>query len=910
MQKIRVPVSSFQYGEVSDSLIMRTDTAVYTASAQRLENMVVMAEGSVKKRYGMKHIYDYSITYSSSNPEQSHLYPFVFDENEEYIISIEHQKVRCFRLIDGSDTVSLVATITADTSSAALPFDQAYLKEYTTAQYGDVMFISHPLFAPRMLTRTSLTSFEISTYSFDQRSDGLQIYQPYSKFQSHGVTLDPSDTSNNIDDDDVCQSQSVSSGANLVLNGSRVSGGEVVLSHARRVRIESTALEPIVPPSTYKFFRIVGEDDAGNAINESLNLNTTTVAESSKRFRKITAVQLNPQIGTVGNVKVGIIDSRTFTTSSSYFDTGSVLTASVADGSLVVDNWYIVEATGNSDFTTVGAHEHAVGSVFRATGVGDNTKTGNVSHISEPLHHGVTIRYGGNEVEILEVQSATQATGDIVDELKIRLSVLNPLRTIDGSSTVEVTHIAHGFGGGESITLSEASATGGINTGNLNGARTVGTVIDENTYTITAGGNASSAEDGGGYVKVTTHSPTSDWDEQSWSAKRGYPAAVEFHENRLCFGGTIAEPDNIWMSQLGEFFNFDVGDAADTDSISMVAATGDVNEIRYLVSNRDLQVFTASNELYVPTYLNQAITPTNAQIRKQTPYGVEHVEPMSIDGATIFVQNNGKMIREYIYTDTEEAYTATSVSTIASHLINAPTYLAVVHSGFGLPDSYAALTLNDGDMTLFSSNRAEKRASWSRVTTNGRFGSVCAIEDRLFVNAYDSENKLQLCEFRGDIGLDFYLYGAIGSNVVDVSALYNHNDVVDVIATDGTTLSSLGQFTVNSSNQVDMSAHSGSGYTHIYAGKKFTAKLVTNPIDVSAGNGPTTGDIRGITNVVVDMKNTRSAKINNRLLVTTSGFTGKKEFRLLGYDRNPQVTIEQDHPLDMQINGLVAELII
>ena len=127
MQKIRVPVSSFQFGEVSDSLIMRTDTAVYNASAQRLENMVVMAEGSVKKRYGMKHIYDYSITYSSSNPEQSHLYPFVFDENEEYIISIEHQKVRCFRLINGSDTVSLVATITSDTSSAALPFAPAYL---------------------------------------------------------------------------------------------------------------------------------------------------------------------------------------------------------------------------------------------------------------------------------------------------------------------------------------------------------------------------------------------------------------------------------------------------------------------------------------------------------------------------------------------------------------------------------------------------------------------------------------------------------------------------------------------------------------------------------------------------------------------------------------------------------------
>lgn len=828
---------------------MRTDTAVYTASAQRLENMVVMAEGSVKKRYGMKHIYDYSITYSSSNPEQSHLYPFVFDENEEYIISIEHQKVRCFRLIDGSDTVSLVATITADTSSAALPFDQAYLKEYTTAQYGDVMFVSHPLFAPRMITRTSLTSFEISTYSFDQRSDGLQTYQPYSKFQSHGVTLDPSDVNNVADDDAIAVAQDVGAGGSFSLVG----GGTVILTVPKLITITSGGDDSSIT------FRISGSKAGGTNISEDVTGTNAGTVTSTKHFKTVTSVQALNSGNPASGAKVGVITGVTLTTSANYWD---------ISGGIAAGNY------GNS------------------------------------LHIGTIVRYGGNEITISSVQSQTQATGEVVDELKIRLSVLNPLRTIDGSSTVEVTHIAHGFGGGESITLLEASATGGINTGNLNGARTVGTIIDENTYTITAGGNASSSEDGGGYVKVTTHAPTADWDEQSWSAKRGYPAAVEFHENRLCFGGTISEPDNIWMSQLGEFFNFDVGDAADTDSISMVAATGDVNEIRYLVSNRDLQVFTASNELYIPTYLNQAITPTNAQIRKQTPYGVEHVEPMSIDGATIFVQNNGKMIREYIYTDTEEAYTATSVSTIASHLIDNPKYLSVVHSGFGLPDSYAALTLSNGDMALFSSNRAEKRASWSRATTNGSFGSVCSIEDRLFVNAYDSENKLQLCEFRGDIGLDFYLYGAIGSNVVDVSALYNHNDVVDVIATDGTTLSSLGQFTVNSSNQVDMSAHSGSGYTHIYAGKKFTAKLVTNPIDVSAGNGPTTGEIRGITNVVVDMKNTRSAKINSRPLVTTSGFTGKKEFRLLGYDRNPQVTIEQDHPLDMQINGLVAELII
>lgn len=841
MQKVRVAQNSFQFGEISDSLIMRTDSPVYVSSAQRVENMVVTAEGSLKKRHGLKHHYDYSIAYDSSYKEQSHLFKFEFDDNEAYVISVEHQKVRCF-FLDNAGTYTtagdlhLVETITQDTSSNALPFDKVYLQEYTFAQYGDVMFICHPLFAPRMLTRTALDAFEISVYSFDQRADNKVTFQPYSKFQASGVTLDPSASS-------------------------------------------------------------------GNGI--------------------------------------------TLTTSTAYWVAG---------------------------------------------------------------HVGTTVRYGGAEIEITGYTSSTVVTGNVVDELKIRLSVLNPFRTIDGSSVVEVTHLNHGFAGGESITIEEASAVGGINASQLNGARTVGDIIDENTYTISAGSNANDSEDGGGNVKVVTHAPTEDWDEQSWSGVRGYPAAVTFHENRLCFGGTIAEPDNVWMSKVGSFFNFDIGDAADSDSIQIVAATGDVNQIRYMVSNRDLQIFTATGELYVPTYLNQAITPTNAQIRKQTPYGCEFVQPTSIDGATIFSEMGGKTVREYLYTDTEEAYTATSISTIASHLIDTPKYLAVVHSGFDLPDSYAAFTLSNGDITLFSSNRAEKKASWTRVTTDGIFSSVCAIHNRLFANVYH-DNNLHLCEFKEEIGIDSYLeassklftpskylivltsgsttatvrlFGDFTGSVVgdkvhlsgfdgnnpifdetailndtvqeitvanttdvdvsvtlpspaggsivltvdpatgrqvltgaqlNVTGIYDAGATVDVIIKNNGVLSYADQVTVStvgSQKIVDprsAASYSSTSIERVYVGKSFTSKIISNPVDASMGAGPATGEVRGITNVVIDVKATESMKVNSRPAISSS-FTGKKEVRILGYNRNPQVTIEQDNPLPMQVNGLVAELIV
>lgn len=841
MQKVRVPQNSFQFGEISDSLIMRTDSPVYVSSAQRVENMVVTAEGSLKKRHGLKHHYDYSITYDASYKEQSHLFKFEFDDNETYVISVEHQKVRCFLLDDAgtyttAGNLHLVETITQDTSSNALPFDKVYLQEYTFAQYGDVMFICHPLFAPRMLTRTALDAFEISVYSFDRRADNKVTYQPYSTFQSSGVTLDPSATSG----------------------------------------------------------------------------------------------------------------------------TGITLTTSA-------DYWV-------------------------------------------PNHVGVTVRYHNAEILITSYTSATVVTGNVLDTLKIRLSVLNPLRTADGSNIVEVTHLNHGLNVGDIITIEGASATGGINTAQLNVADQVREIIDENTYTYQAGGTANDSEDGGGNVKVVSHAPIRDWDEQSWSAVRGYPAAVTFHENRLCFGGTIAEPDNIWMSKVGSFFNFDVGDAADSDSIQLVAATGDINQIRYMVSNRDLQIFTATGELYVPTYLNQAITPTNAQIRMQTPYGCEFVQPTSIDGATVFAEKGGKTVREYLYTDTEEAYTSTSISTIASHLINTPKYLAVVHSGFGLPDSYAAFTLSNGEITLFSSNRAEKKASWTRVTTDGIFSSVCAIHNRLFANVYHN-NKLHLCEFKEEIGIDsyveassklftpskyliiltggsttatvrlfgdftgsvvgdkVYLTGFDGSNPIfdetavlnntvqqitvanagdvdvsvtlpspaggsivltvdpatgrqvltgaqpNVTGIYDAGATVDIITKNNGILNYAGQVTVTTSGSDKIAdptsapSYSSTSIERVYIGKSFTSKIISNPVDASMGTGPATGEVRGITNVVVDVKATESMKVNSRPAISSS-FTGKKEVRLLGYSRNPQITIEQDNPLPMQVNGIVAELIV
>ena len=746
MQKVRVPLTNFAFGEVSPSLYSRTDSPVYNQSAQRVKNFFIRSEGGIIKRSGLQNIYQFDTTINEAKVQQCRLLPFIFSDDERYIISLENAKVRVFQINPVSGAVSLIQTITADVSSAALKFDHDFLHEYTYAQAGDVMFIAHQTFIPQQIVRTSLTNFQVESFQFDQKSDNKKVYQPYYPFQGAGVTLDPSATS-----------------------GSGV----------------------------------------------------------------------------------------TLTTSAAYWDT-----------------------------------------------------------TSPSKHIGTTVRYNGQEIEITGVTNSTVATGDILDSLKIKLSP-DSLRTNNGSTTVEVTLANHGMSVNDSITFSDCDTVGGIAISNLNGTRTVTGIISDDVFTFTAGGSSNDSALGGGTPSVTTHAPTTSWDEQSYSALRGFPAAVTFHENRLVFAGTLAQPDSIWFSKIASYYNFDVAEAKDNESIHLTAAIGEIQQIRHIVSNRDLQIFAASAEMFVPAFQNQPITPTNAQVRRQTPFGSGFTRPQSIDGATIFVQKGGQIVREYLFSDSEAAYVANPISTISSHLIKTPVEMNTLYGALSRSESYVFVLNNDGTMAVFNSNRAEQRAGWVEFVTNGKFHSSVTIDDRVFVNVEydlgDGTKKIILCEFDSTFNLDMAKTYSGSSGVFDVSADFNNGAVLRVV--NGNNY--IGEFTVSGGNinvsSVDASLSSAE------IGYNFDVELKTNPIDAQVTNGPITGIPRGIGTVYLDLNNTLAAKVNNTALIIRNvtddlsqqlaPFTGKKEFRLLGYNADPQITITQDAPLDLQVNGLVAELI-
>ncbi len=752
MQKAKVPLTNFQFGEVSPSLISRTDTKVYNNSAQKIENFFLRAEGGVIKRAGLSKIYEFDTSIDTAKVQQHRLVPFIFSDDERYIVSLEHQKIRVFQ-IDTSNNVTLAATLTADSSGATIPITNLNMHEVTYAQAGDVMFIAHQTFMVRKLVRTGLTSFQMETKTFDTQSAGAKIYQPYFQFQDLGVTLDPSASS-------------------------------------------------------------------GNGI--------------------------------------------TLTTSEAYWD----LTGSQSGG-----------------------------------------------NYPDSKHVGLTIKYHDQEITITSVQSATQATGNALATLKKKLKV-DSFRTDNGVATVTVTLVNHGFSASDAFTVSNANTVGGIAASNLNGARTVSEVIDDNTFTFTAGANANDSVAGGGTPFLETHAPATNWSEQSYSELRGYPGAVTFHQNRLWYAGTIAQPDGLWASKSNEFFNFDIGDASDNDSIDIRAAIGEVNTIKHLVSNRDLQAFTSTDEFIVPAFVEKPTTPTNATIKRQTPFGSSFVRPYVFDGATVYIQGSGEIVREMLFDDGQNSYTGQPISSLASHLIQNPIQASTLAGGIDRAESYYFLVDANGTLGVFNSNRGEQRYGWTQFTSQGTFHSICTVDTRVYAvvkfDKGDGTNKYILCEFDSSFNTDMAKTYSGSSGVFDVSADFANGAVLDVVS--GTHY--LGQFTVASGN-IDVSAVDNS-LSSAEIGFKFDVTLTTNPIDTMSQVGPITGEPRSMNKVILDLSNTLSVSVNNNNLIirqvtddlslARQSVTGKKEFRLLGYSKDPQVTISQSAPLSLQVNSLIAEV--
>lgn len=220
---------------------------------------------------------------------------------------------------------------------------------------------------------------------------------------------------------------------------------------------------------------------------------------------------------------------------------------------------------------------------------------------------------------------------------------------------------------------------------------------------------------------------TTDWEESSFSVRRGWPNSVTFHQDRMVIGGSRSLPNRLWLSKSSDLFNFDLGEGLDDESIEFAILSDQVNAIKSVVSARHLLVFTTGAEWMVT---GQPLTPESIQLTRQTKVGMYtgcNVPPQNVDGATLFVSSSGRQIREFLFADVEQAYQAKDLTLLASEIIKNPRDCT-----FHPDDNVLYVVLEDGSVSCLTTYRTEQVTAWSKLKTDGNFRSVAAIGDDIY----------------------------------------------------------------------------------------------------------------------------------------------------------------------------------
>ncbi len=414
-------------------------------------------------------------------------------------------------------------------------------------------------------------------------------------------------------------------------------------------------------------------------------------------------------------------------------------------------------------------------------------------------------------------------------------------------------------------------------------------------------------KDTGFEILTTEITPGVSRAEDAWSNARGWPRTAVFHEARLWLGGTTFRPSTLWGSKVNFFFDFNKGKARDDEGIDVTLDTDQVNAITAVFSNRTLQVFTSGAEFSVST---SPITPANVAVLPQTSYGTKKVRPLTVDGLTLFVQRTGKSLRNFFFVDEAKSYNSSSVSVLASHLINDPIEMAVSRGTSEVDANYVYIVNVDGTMAVYNTLASEDVQGFTEWSTDGDIISATVVDDLLYTYVKRTIG-----------GVDTYFLerenttlttdSSASDTSTDTLTGLSHLDgeTIDVVA-DG---AYMGEFVV-SGGQVTIDRQAD----EIFGGINFTPILETMPLNTPLQNGPNAALPKRIVRVGVELYESNGVLVNDqRIADKTMGVnvfdppqpqTGLKRVFLQGWDVEATLTITQDEPVPMQILAAYLEI--
>lgn len=228
-----------------------------------------------------------------------------------------------------------------------------------------------------------------------------------------------------------------------------------------------------------------------------------------------------------------------------------------------------------------------------------------------------------------------------------------------------------------------------------------------------------------------------DW---SWTAFRpayGYPILSEIYCQRLVFASTAAQPQSLWMSKTDDLNNFDTG-TQDDSALALTLSTTAQNEICWLMAHSSRLLLGTADAEYIITSGNAAaLTHATVRVENHGYVGSSPVPAIMAVDKILYCERGGGRLYQYGYDFQSDSYTSRDLTVFADHILaqgDGVTGGAILRK----PEARAVFTLKDGTLALMTYNSMHEVHCWHRYQTEGKIRSVAALpngtgSDRLYL---------------------------------------------------------------------------------------------------------------------------------------------------------------------------------
>ncbi len=228
----------------------------------------------------------------------------------------------------------------------------------------------------------------------------------------------------------------------------------------------------------------------------------------------------------------------------------------------------------------------------------------------------------------------------------------------------------------------------------------------------------------------------------NWAAGN-FPVSCAFHEGRLWLGGSPNDPATLWASRSGNYrdFNNVAPNSKDDPLLFPLSSSGN---IQTLTSRKELVINTDISEV-IGTSVNGVIAFDDFSFPKQTDWGSNCVQPITVGRDMVYTSNSRKRVRTFADEGgTNFGWDGNELSLLAQDIFGSPVRRMVY---LDEPGYQACFLLADGTMGMATFFYPEQVIGWWRYTTSFNGNRVSGDESRpglpnQFPNNIQSVNQI------------------------------------------------------------------------------------------------------------------------------------------------------------------------